>query len=940
MKASWIAAVLIAAAGASPFRAAIFATPAVEQPLPAVTSSNALDTLIFGDASSESSHGLVATDSAVFQNEWRLAGSGAIGGAGNNSGLKGTTADAGFFRYQSLAGDGFIQARMTGNGGDRQNRVGVMVRETLQPGARMVYVMDNWWDQLGPAILWRDQPDTLSHGEKFKVERKPLWARIERKGTKFTLSASADGQSWKTIAEREIAMGGTVYAGLAVASNNEKLVIGKFDRLTSSMPAAPWTASDFGAVGVPGYAEVFGFGEPSRRLLPREPVNYYGGDLTFRMKVDPQEQNYCTIKIWGSEGELHQGRVALVCEGQEIGRRHGAFPMFIDSYGPVCPGNFWYRTTILPKWLTEGKTSVEIKLRSTGHFYAYGKVWNYDTYQYKLEEPTRGLYRLHTHTNPVLEPGGARQGKMPDYHAAPARPKEDLTAGVAEVKRGINEAVRKMLQSDKLSGMELQLLARAYAEVTWTEAHQNSEALQRIVQAIDSSCRRFHADPKSAGGEWGGGFASEGLAVALIASRAASQFDEKVDLGAGPQPRRQQWAEMLQASRDFGRVNRKTITNQAIACDGNIYRANKGLLALGAQEAFPEEQARRYLREAAGLEPYRHSDTKDGGSTWQVGHDIFMVTPKGTTHEWHWCSHDDYGRMSPYVFDFYRLSGDPQLRERAMQMEYAHAAMLYPFVDSEGFRGMLNEGVITCRNLKFPGHPGYAYLDVAAGSNGDARLLGAVRQQLDDGQLFHSWNEPQAAIFLPDDLDRVLKALPQGSGRLPRLPTSPDQPDFAWADEQNAVLSIHRGAEQHFITFASGESINYCGNAHSLSPQGERVVVFAIDDVRFTPSGQVVKIGPEVQTPFSGTPPDKPVSAFAGREQPKPLKENGEPGIIADFYGTRYGDYLIGMNCTFKKTFAFKPEGFTSGVDLISGQRLTAPLQILPQSTVVLYAPR
>ena len=45
------------------------------------------------------------------------------------------------------------------------------------------------------------------------------------------------------------------------------------------------------------------------------------------------------------------------------------------------------------------------------------------------------------------------------------------------------------------------------------------------------------------------------------------------------------------------------------------------------------------------------------------------------------------------------------------------------------------------------------------------------------------------------------------------------------------------------------------------------------------------------------------------------------------------------MNCTFKKTFDYDPEGLTSGLDMITGKRMLAPVKLPPQSTVVFYAP-
>jgi hypothetical protein len=95
-----------------------------------------------------------------------------------------------------------------------------------------------------------------------------------------------------------------------------------------------------------------------------------------------------------------------------------------------------------------------------------------------------------------------------------------------------------------------------------------------------------------------------------------------------------------------------------------------------------------------------------------------------------------------------------------------------------------------------------------------------------------------------------------------------------------------------------------------------------------------------VESDFTGEPPDPIRSAHAGEVQPIPLLENGEVAhgdrTIAEFYGAVYGDYRIGMNCSQGKTFTYAPEGFTSGLDLVSGKVLTAPIAVAPQTTVVL----
>jgi hypothetical protein len=292
--------------------------------------------------------------------------------------------------------------------------------------------------------------------------------------------------------------------------------------------------------------------------------------------------------------------------------------------------------------------------------------------------------------------------------------------------------------------------------------------------------------------------------------------------------------------------------------------------------------------------------------------------------------------MDPYIYEMYRLTGDVAFRDRAIQVEHAHNYMVYPSVDEAGYRTMLNEGVICTRNVYHPGQTYYGYVNVAA-SLADARILGGVEQGLADNELLGSWQMSEAAIHFPDDYARIKSALARAPA-LPALPTTPGQPDFAWADEQNAVLSIKHGRDQHFITFArrSENGLTRVADVHSVTPQFERVVQFVMDDVRYTDTGEYNTVGPEVESTFTGKPPDNPINAYAGQKLPKLPGRAGSP---ADFYGVRYGDFAIGMNCSMDKAFEFKPAGILSGTDMISGKKIFLPAEIPPQTTVVIYAP-
>src|SRR5947208_591020 len=53
--------------------------------------------------------------------------------------------------------------------------------------------------------------------------------------------------------------------------------------------------------------------ESARRLLPLEPQSWEGGKMSFKMKVDPEKQNYFTARFTGDE--VNEDYLILFCEG-------------------------------------------------------------------------------------------------------------------------------------------------------------------------------------------------------------------------------------------------------------------------------------------------------------------------------------------------------------------------------------------------------------------------------------------------------------------------------------------------------------------------------------------------------------------------------------------------------------------------------------------------
>jgi hypothetical protein len=132
-----------------------------------------------------------------------------------------------------------------------------------------------------------------------------------------------------------------------------------------------------------------GLGEPARRLLPGGELPWQGGVLKFAVKVDPAQQNYFTLRLWGDD--VNRNQLTLHIDGKQLGYRHLGDHEALDigTDGPAYPGRFCYRTCPIPLALTKGKTTVACEIRATGPLWGYGR--SFDDYQKPMTVPTRGL---------------------------------------------------------------------------------------------------------------------------------------------------------------------------------------------------------------------------------------------------------------------------------------------------------------------------------------------------------------------------------------------------------------------------------------------------------------------------------------------------------------------------------------------------------------------
>lgn len=209
----------------------------------------------------------------ILPTPWANTDIGAVGRAGNATYSGGGVftvsgsgadiwgnADAFHFVHQSLNGDGEIVARVTAvQNTDGWAKAGVMIRESLEPGARNVLMLISPFNGAGfQRRLAANGPTAFTPGPD---STPPHWLRLVRLGNTFNAYAGSDGVNWTLVATENLTMDHTVYIGLAVTShNNSELNASTFSdvRVTASgatgeLPV-PWLSRDIGSVGRGGSA--------------------------------------------------------------------------------------------------------------------------------------------------------------------------------------------------------------------------------------------------------------------------------------------------------------------------------------------------------------------------------------------------------------------------------------------------------------------------------------------------------------------------------------------------------------------------------------------------------------------------------------------------------------------------------------------------------------
>jgi hypothetical protein len=129
------------------------------------------------------------------------------------------------FRYVrgSLTGDGEITARVDSvSATNPWTKAGVMIRERLGSGSAYAYTLVSASNGVDFQRRLSAGASAGPDGTADRVTRAPYWVRLRRIGNVFTAYVSPDGLAWRQQGRSvTIAMGTSVYAGLAVTSHRD-----------------------------------------------------------------------------------------------------------------------------------------------------------------------------------------------------------------------------------------------------------------------------------------------------------------------------------------------------------------------------------------------------------------------------------------------------------------------------------------------------------------------------------------------------------------------------------------------------------------------------------------------------------------------------------------------------------------------------------------------
>lgn len=140
--------------------------------------------------------------------------------------------DVAHYAYVELCGNGEITVQVTSLA-PAGGWAGVMIRESLAPGAKKVAVRTNLTNAIRRDI--RTTANGTTQTQQSVIIPGQHWLRLNRNGNTISVYAATDGNQWSLLGAVPVTMGNCVLMGMFVESTNNNLEItGTFDNVSVS----------------------------------------------------------------------------------------------------------------------------------------------------------------------------------------------------------------------------------------------------------------------------------------------------------------------------------------------------------------------------------------------------------------------------------------------------------------------------------------------------------------------------------------------------------------------------------------------------------------------------------------------------------------------------------------------------------------------------------
>ncbi|WP_454853793.1 hypothetical protein [Promicromonospora soli] len=401
-------------------------------------------------------------------------------------------------------------------------------------------------------------------------------------------------------------------------------------------------------------------GRPARVAEPTTPPSRHLSDLTFEMTVDPAEQNYLSVTLFG--GDASSFKTLLLVDGEQVQYQStGDYQALDTGTQGGLPGRFFRTTAMLPLVSTQGHDRVQVTLRTY-----------HPSVAATASAPSRPYYAVTTHLEPALLPQTA-DGELDTGYAVTTQARSPIGAEEQQAKidayrtQQVADFDALSVKADSAPTAVLSITRyveelRFYAEclsMDWCPADTPAEkraAIDRILRSVDNFTRQYYGDVRSlaSGGhqsDWGGYYRALGEALYIVepllvdpeimGSDAFEAFlDEPfvtgttdtpnsiagVDWSGGELTRREAYERVLKSNYDFARSRLSYISNQVYYTYEGAWEAHEGLRIIGSEHFEGTQRSHQILGEALGLRPFRGEEVLVGqdGRDLDLYHSLFF----------------------------------------------------------------------------------------------------------------------------------------------------------------------------------------------------------------------------------------------------------------------------------------------------------------------------